>query len=125
MFDIDQQVRNFLELKEEFESIQVDQQNIFAETKANNEVVQLKNNCIPKGMIPLEKLFDHNDVAKNHNMKSDDEDWSLSKSLFYLLKLIFSLCYPLNITVFPKHLCDVFHNFCKVRNVSVHKIHFA
>lgn len=47
---------------------------MFVETKANTEVVQLKNNCIPKGLIPLEKLFDQNDVAKNPKMKSDDEE---------------------------------------------------
>lgn len=62
-----------MELKEEFESIQVDQKNIFAKMKANTKIFQLKNNCIPKGLIPLENLFDHNDVVKNPKIKSDDE----------------------------------------------------
>ena len=28
------------------------------------DIIQLKRNYIPKGLIPLEKLFDQNDVAK-------------------------------------------------------------
>jgi hypothetical protein len=32
---------------------------------AGKEIIQLKNNCIPKRLVPLEKLFDNNDVAKN------------------------------------------------------------
>ena len=30
----------------------------------NKEIIQLKNNSFPKGLVPLEELFDHNDVAK-------------------------------------------------------------
>ena len=33
------------------------------------EVLQLKGNSIPKGLVPLEKCFDHNDVAKNPKVK--------------------------------------------------------
>lgn len=29
------------------------------------ELIQLKNNIIPKMLVPLENLFDQNDVAKN------------------------------------------------------------
>ena len=29
------------------------------------DIIQLKNNYIPKGLIPLEKMFDQNDVAKD------------------------------------------------------------
>jgi hypothetical protein len=29
------------------------------------DIVQIKNNVIPKGLVPLEKLFDNNDVARN------------------------------------------------------------
>ena len=47
---------------------------MFSETKANSEVIQLKNNCIPKGLIPLENFYDQNDVVKSPNMKHDDEE---------------------------------------------------
>ena len=36
--------------------------------------MQLKNNCIPKGLIPLEKLFDQNDVFKSPRIEFDDEE---------------------------------------------------
>jgi hypothetical protein len=36
--------------------------------------VQLKNNIIPKGLVPLEKLFDENDVARNPKITVNDED---------------------------------------------------
>jgi hypothetical protein len=31
---------------------------------AGRDIVQLKSNIIPKGLVPLEKLFDNNDVAR-------------------------------------------------------------
>ena len=34
----------------------------------------MKNNCIPKGLVPLESLFDNNDVAKNLGVKPSHED---------------------------------------------------
>ena len=40
-------------------------------------IIQLKINYIPKGLIPLEELFDQNDVAKDpkfHPTENDSED---------------------------------------------------
>ena len=37
------------------------------------DIVQLKGNHIPRGLIPLEKLFDQNDVTKNPKMKLVDD----------------------------------------------------
>ena len=61
-------------MKEEFESTQVDQKNMLAETKGNYEVLQLKNNCIPKVLIPPENIFAQNDVFKYHITQDDDEE---------------------------------------------------
>jgi hypothetical protein len=36
--------------------------------------VQFKNNIIPKGLVPLEKFFDNNDVAINPKITANDED---------------------------------------------------
>ena len=47
---------------------------MFAESKGNSKVLQLKNNSIPKGLIPLEKLFDQNDVFKSPKIQADDEE---------------------------------------------------
>ena len=38
------------------------------------DIVQLKKNIIPKGLVPLEKLFDENDVARNPRIIVNDED---------------------------------------------------
>jgi hypothetical protein len=34
----------------------------FSNYMAEHKVLQLKNNFIPKGLVPLEKFFDRNDV---------------------------------------------------------------
>jgi hypothetical protein len=34
----------------------------------------LKNNIIPKGLVPLENIFDENDVARNPKITANDED---------------------------------------------------
>ena len=36
------------------------------------DIIHLKSNFIPKGLIPLEKLFDQNDVAKDTKVKPAD-----------------------------------------------------
>ena len=38
-------------------------------TLGGKYIIQLKNNFIPKGLIPLENFFDQNDVAKNPKVK--------------------------------------------------------
>ena len=42
-------------------------------TLGGKDIIQLKNNFIPRGSIPLEKLFDQNDVAKNPKVKPVDD----------------------------------------------------
>jgi hypothetical protein len=36
--------------------------------------VQLKNNIIPKGLVPLERIFDENDVDRNPRITVNDGD---------------------------------------------------
>ena len=38
------------------------------------DIIQLKNNIIPKGLVPLENLFDKSDVAKNPRIDASEED---------------------------------------------------
>jgi hypothetical protein len=56
----------------EFSDLQIDQDNEhnektqrpkFRNKIGDHEIVQLSTNRIPKGLVPLERLFDHNDVA--------------------------------------------------------------
>jgi hypothetical protein len=41
---------------------------------AGRDIVQLKNNIIPKGLVPLERIFDNTDVARNPKVTANDED---------------------------------------------------
>jgi hypothetical protein len=41
---------------------------------ANHHIVQLPSNHIPKGLVPLERLFDKNDVAVKVKGSTDDAD---------------------------------------------------
>jgi hypothetical protein len=36
--------------------------------------VELKTNHIPKGLVPLERLFDNNDVSKKSSIQSQEKD---------------------------------------------------
>jgi hypothetical protein len=41
---------------------------------ADHQIIQLPSNHIPKGLIPLERLFDGNDVAVKGRVSGDDAD---------------------------------------------------
>ena len=89
VFEDDMQIRRFLELSGEFVNTYIDTENDNGEsfqdfeelekekdgteklkgTLGGKDIIQLKNNFIPRGLIPLEKLFDQNDVAKNPKVK--------------------------------------------------------
>jgi hypothetical protein len=47
---------------------------LFQNQIVGRDIVQLKNNNIPKGLVPLEKLFDNNDVARNPKITENNED---------------------------------------------------
>ena len=88
------QIRRFLELSGEFVNTPIDTENDNYEsiqddeelekegngaeklrgTLGGKDIIQLKNNFIPRGLIPLEKLFDQNDVAKNPKVKLVEDD---------------------------------------------------
>ena len=39
---------------------------------ADQNIVQLPSNYIPRGMVPLEELFDHNDIPFKPSKKEQD-----------------------------------------------------
>ena len=74
VFEDDEQIRQFLEMVDEFSETHIDQENQndpaqvmqegedpreFQDNIDNHHMLVLKNNHIPKGLIPLERLFDH------------------------------------------------------------------
>jgi hypothetical protein len=77
-FEDDQQIKKFMEVIDEFSNTHIDpdheedtKHEIKEEAKdipkfrnhmVEHKVLQLKNNFIPKGLMPLEKFFDINDV---------------------------------------------------------------
>ena len=69
-------------MSQEFENCAIDEEEVVDQAKegpfinsiVDHEIMQLKNNCIPKGLVPLEKLFDNNDVAKSPGVKPSHKD---------------------------------------------------
>ena len=73
----------FLECVKEFLAIQIDLEedivelvNVgwFQNTIVDQKLIELKTNHIPKGMVPLEILFDHNDAYLNLAYHSFDDN---------------------------------------------------
>jgi ribonuclease HI len=72
VFEDDLEIQNFLQTVDEFSALHIDQDpdpegephpELFANKIANHQIIQLPNNHIPRGLVPLERLFDKNDVA--------------------------------------------------------------
>ncbi len=79
-FEDDDEVNRFLQVIDEFSEMQIDQDNEALEESpqfqlsnkiGKDSIVQLPNNHIPKGLVPLEKLFDHNDVPYKATQEKD------------------------------------------------------
>ena len=71
VFEDDEEINRFLQVVEEFSETHIDWENEAmgecGQPKLKSDInrgsiVQLPNNHIPKGLVPLEKLFNHNDV---------------------------------------------------------------
>ena len=71
-------MKSFLQVIDDFSFLQIDEDrneinenadgndtSDFKTQISNHDIIQLSNNFIPKGLIPLEKLFDQNDVLRN------------------------------------------------------------
>ena len=69
VFEDDRQILRFMENSREFTDSQVN----FLVESMDLEVVNLQNNTLPKGCIPLEQLFDRHDVYKGKNLKQQTD----------------------------------------------------
>jgi ribonuclease HI len=85
VFEDDLEIRRFLETVDEFSALQIDQEHepesgshtdVLLKKIANHHIVQLPSNHIPKGLVPLERIFDNNDVAVKAKKPVDDADIS-------------------------------------------------
>ena len=68
-FNIDEEYCN-----EEVDATSFTKEGYFDNQIAGRDIVQLKRKIIPKGMVPLEKLFDNNDVAKSPKITVNEGD---------------------------------------------------
>jgi hypothetical protein len=83
VFEDDLEVKRFLETVEEFSKMHIDQDVVSEEdpdggnllnTIAGSDIVQLPSNHIPRGLVPLERLFDSNDVSVKEKISEEDTD---------------------------------------------------
>ena len=75
MFQDDEEIDDFLQNKGKFKETSIDVENDDGKGNGTDDVqinqmdmLQLKNNIIPKGLIPLEELFDQDDVAQKSSL---------------------------------------------------------
>jgi hypothetical protein len=71
VFEDDLEIERFLQSVDEFSALHIDQDpdleddshpGVFLNKIANHQIIQLPSNHILRGLIPLERLFDGNDV---------------------------------------------------------------
>jgi hypothetical protein len=83
VFEDDHEIKRFLETVEEFSALHIDQDTVseaklddgnFLSKIAERDIVQLSNNHISKGLVPLERIFDRNDVTLKGKISDDDGD---------------------------------------------------
>jgi ribonuclease HI len=83
VFEDDAELTRFLAVIDEFVDLQIDQENEhddeaekpkFRSKIVAHEIVPLSTNIIPKGLVPLENLFDNNDVAVKLEKGEKDSD---------------------------------------------------
>jgi hypothetical protein len=89
VFEDDKKIKQFLEMVDEFSETHIDQENQndptwimqededpqkFQDKIANHRMLVLKNNQIPKGLIPLERLFDRDDIPLKSTLQPQPEE---------------------------------------------------
>ncbi len=76
VFRDDEKIDDFLQNKGKFKETSIDVENDDGkdDVQINQmDVLQLKNNIIPKGLIPLEELFDQDDVAHKSTLQPTEK----------------------------------------------------
>jgi hypothetical protein len=83
VFEDDLEIEKFLQSVDEFSALHIDQDldlegdppsEVFSNKIVNHQIIQLPSNHIPRGLVPLERLFDKNDVAIKGGVSSEDVD---------------------------------------------------
>jgi hypothetical protein len=83
VFEDDLEIKKFLQSVDEFSTLQIDQDpdleshchpEVFLNKIANHHIIHLPSNHTPKGLVPLERLFDGNDVLVKSRVSDEDVD---------------------------------------------------
>jgi hypothetical protein len=83
VFEDDLEIEKFLQSVNDFSALHIDEDpdtegyhhpRKFLNKIASHWIIQLPSNHIPRGLIPLERLFDGNDVAVKGRVSSNDAD---------------------------------------------------
>jgi ribonuclease HI len=83
VFEDDSELERFLQSVDEFSALHIDQDpdlegdprpEEFLNKIANHQIIQLPSNHIPRGLVPLERLFDGNDVPVKGKVSNEDVD---------------------------------------------------
>jgi hypothetical protein len=81
VFEDDLEIKKFLQSVDEFSALHIDQDpdlkshphpKVFLNEIANHHIIHLPSNHIPKGLVPLEILFNGNDVALKGRVSNED-----------------------------------------------------
>jgi ribonuclease HI len=83
VFEDDQEIEKFLQSIDEFSAVHIDEDpdeepdhhpEELLNKVADHQIIQLPSNHIPRGLIPLEILFNRNDVSVKGRISGDDAD---------------------------------------------------
>jgi hypothetical protein len=83
VFEDDLKLKKFLEFVDEFYALHIDQDHdsknnpqadVLLRKIAHHHIVHFPRNHIPKGLVPLERLFDTNDVEEKFRGSTDDTE---------------------------------------------------
>jgi ribonuclease HI len=85
VFEDDLEIKKFLQSVDDFSALHIDQDpdpeadppsEVFLNKNFNHQIIQLPSIHIPRGLVPLERFFDKNDVAVKGGVSNKDVDTS-------------------------------------------------
>jgi hypothetical protein len=83
VFEDDLELKIFLDTVDEFSALHIDEDrdskitpraDVFLNKISDHHILQLPSNHIPKGLVPLERLFDGNNMVVKGKVSIDDVD---------------------------------------------------
>jgi hypothetical protein len=83
VFEDDLEIEKFLQSVDEFSALHIEQDpdpkgdlhpEVFLNEIANHQIIQIPSNHILRGLVPLERLFDGNDVVVKSKVSNEDVD---------------------------------------------------